>query len=798
MKEKTKSDKNYVILFLFSLLFCLPVFFSSDSVFEGDIKYYWFVTNSFFSESFSLYGEMPLWNPTIYSGTAVLGDPQTLFLSPLYPLFILFDFSLAIKISLFFLLFVSGISMFFLLKTFSLKKEASLFGAIAFMFSGKIMATIIIGHINMWIVYALLPLVFAFSLLALEKKPLQYGVFTGVVLSLMFLGGHTQIFVYSFLAFCFFLLFKLIDSMKSFSAENFISTAKKILAFLLPALIIFLLLSSVKILPLFEFFSESSRGTEISLEQANFDSIRVENLVSVVSPNFFGNPVNHTFWGRIFYHELIFFPGVIALLLAVFAVLFNRNKLTKFFSLLLLFSLIFSFGSALFLFDVFRLLPFFSSFRIPARMLFIASFCVPVIAALGLNKLIEIKILEKKQKFYFNAVFGIGAVSGIAVSSMFFFKEQIFELGEKILLQKYAEYSLAEQEYFISRIPEVFNWISRDLASFFIFTMCFSVLIFFFIKKNKLSKKHFSLLLISLCFLELAFFGFAFVDLKNPEMEKSQSIDFIQEQEGYFRVFDYKLFEWYPKTAGTKIQTVFSYNPTIHKKYIEFIALINNKSAEEIIEKELAEIHFGELTEKSNTKILDLLNAKYIVSKEELSLDSFPLVFQDENYFVYENKAFLPRAFVVGNARVLDSEKEVYETISSDLFNPREEVLLSKGKEIDSVQEFKQAEIEYYSPNKIIVSVSLEDKGYLVLSEKNYPGWKAFECGKELEIVTANYISRAVRLDKGNHKIEFVFLPESVFYGSLLSILGVVLVIGYTGLNFLRYKKKTKIKEQLI
>jgi len=783
-------NKNYIILFLFSLLFCLPVFFNPNSVFGGDIKYYWFVTDSFFSESFFLYGEMPLWNPTIYSGIAVLGDPQTLFLSPLYSLFILFDFSLAIKISLFLLIFVSGVSMFFLLKTFCLKKEASLFGAIAYMFSGRIMATIMIGHINMWIVYALLPLVFAFSLLALEKKSLQYSVFTGVMLALMFLGGHTQLFAYGFLAFCFFLLFKLIDSIKSFSTENFIFATKKILAFFLPALIIFLLLSSVKLLPLFEFFSESSRGTGISLEQANFDSIRIENLVSVVFPNFFGNPVNHTFWGKIFYHELIFFPGIITLLLAVFAVLFNRNKLTKFFTLLLLFSMIFSFGSALLLFDVFRLLPFFSSFRIPARMLFIASFCVPIIAALGLNKLMEIKTPEKKQKHYFNAVSGLVVISGVAVAFMFFFKEKIFELGEKILIQKYAGYLPAEQEYFISRIPEVFNWILRDLTSFFVFTLCFSVLVFFFIRKKKLNKKHFSLLLIFMCFLELSFFGFVFVDLKNPEIEKSQAIDFIHEQEEYFRVFDYKLFEWYPKTAGTGIQTVFSYNPSVHKKYIEFIALINDKSAEEIIEKDLTKIIFGELTEKSNTKILDLLNAKYIVSKEEISLSSFPLVFQDKNYFVYENKTFLPRAFVVGNAKVLDSEEEVYKTILSDLFNPRKEVLLSKGKEINSTQEFKQAEIEFYSPNKIVVSVFLEDEGYLVLLENNYPGWKAFEKGKELKVVDADYVFRGVKLGKGKHLIEFVFLPESVFYGSLLSLLGVIFVISCIGLNFLRTEKE--------
>jgi uncharacterized membrane protein YfhO len=98
----------------------------------------------------------------------------------------------------------------------------------------------------------------------------------------------------------------------------------------------------------------------------------------------------------------------------------------------------------------------------------------------------------------------------------------------------------------------------------------------------------------------------------------------------------------------------------------------------------------------------------------------------------------------------------------------------------------KEAKISYYSPNKIIVNVSIENSGYLLLSESYYPGWKAFDNGKKTDIIKANYIQRAVYLEKGQHIVEFKYDPLSYKIGKIITLIALIGIFIY----FIFYFKK--------
>ena len=86
---------------------------------------------------------------------------------------------------------------------------------------------------------------------------------------------------------------------------------------------------------------------------------------------------------------------------------------------------------------------------------------------------------------------------------------------------------------------------------------------------------------------------------------------------------------------------------------------------------------------------------------------------------------------------------------------------------------------------------------FAVFSEVYYDrGWKAFIDGKETPIVKVNYVLRGLPVPAGNHKIEFVFAPQSYIMGSRITTISqlVVLLLLLAGL-LLELRKKGRVKE---
>jgi uncharacterized membrane protein YfhO len=97
------------------------------------------------------------------------------------------------------------------------------------------------------------------------------------------------------------------------------------------------------------------------------------------------------------------------------------------------------------------------------------------------------------------------------------------------------------------------------------------------------------------------------------------------------------------------------------------------------------------------------------------------------------------------------------------------------------------AEIVRYEPNRIEVHTKSDAPTILVLSENHYPGWRAYVDGGFVETLRVDYNLRGASLPAGEHKVEFVYRPKSVFLGAAISSFAIVL-LGALALINRRYK----------
>jgi uncharacterized membrane protein YfhO len=82
------------------------------------------------------------------------------------------------------------------------------------------------------------------------------------------------------------------------------------------------------------------------------------------------------------------------------------------------------------------------------------------------------------------------------------------------------------------------------------------------------------------------------------------------------------------------------------------------------------------------------------------------------------------------------------------------------------------------------VEAKLTGDGFLVLSDTYFPGWNAYVDGVKSKIFQADYILRAVWLNQGEHKIEFIYEPlyfKISAYISLIAIIGIGIFFAYRG-----------------
>jgi Bacterial membrane protein YfhO len=145
-----------------------------------------------------------------------------------------------------------------------------------------------------------------------------------------------------------------------------------------------------------------------------------------------------------------------------------------------------------------------------------------------------------------------------------------------------------------------------------------------------------------------------------------------------------------------------------------------------------------------NPKLLGYLNVSYILSGYPLEVNGLKLVERFKSTWLYQNMQARPRAWV----QPVDA-----------LF----------GEDIRLVNNFRTL------PNQI--NLEADGPGLLVLSEINYPGWRAWVDGNPETVQELRSIFRSIALAPGNHQVVFAYRPTSVYAGLVLFFIGVIILV---------------------
>ena len=77
-------------------------------------------------------------------------------------------------------------------------------------------------------------------------------------------------------------------------------------------------------------------------------------------------------------------------------------------------------------------------------------------------------------------------------------------------------------------------------------------------------------------------------------------------------------------------------------------------------------------------------------------------------------------------------------------------------------------------PNAFAIEADLACPGLVVEGDPYFPGWRAWVDGKRVPIRESEGVVRAVPVEAGSHRIEFRYVPGSVWWGAGLSVIGLL------------------------
>lgn len=723
-----------LIIFLLPLIFLYQVLIHPGNVLSpaADILGAYSLWRNFLVQHVIDFKTIPLWNPYEYSGAPFIANVSSGIGYPFTLLFFLFPVDLVFGYAFILDFILLGFFTFIFARSIKIGKAGALVASIVLTFSGTVFLTVYPGHLIILDTFLWFPLLLYFFEKGLQNKKIIYGFLSSIPISLMLLSGIPQIALYAFFfAFIYIILRILLDGNVrktfKFSAFMFVSP-----------LIIGALISSVQILPTLEFLQSSARGGGVDYLFASSFSLPPKQMIAFVLPFFFGSPLDNSFWGIGNFWGICGYLGTIGLVFAGLSLFIKKNIYIKIFFVLAVFSVSYALGKYFIIFPLFyKFIPLFNLFRVPARMLFFYTFSVAILAGIGFDFFISKGKEIVNQNFARKLRITILVISGILMAISIIIKLVNFDIiFDKFILRN--KYGLDFNHTIL------YNHVIYSLLIFSIFFFAFSFLLFVYPKY--LRKKFAIPAIIALIIIELFIFDSQFVGTTDPKTyyKIPDEIKYIQRDKSVFRIYDWNANIFY-LAERVGIENVIGLDPTDLGYYKKFFWNLgpHEDNASDV---------FIQIRSLQNLNILRLLNVKYLLSKNEIKNESFNLVYK-KNFYVYQLLGTLPRAYLI--------DEENWKMLNSTQYTLPKKIMPVEENRINA--------------NELSLNVVLNSPERLILSEIWYPGWKAFDNGKQISIEEI-YIFRSVKLEAGRHNIRFEYKSISFEMGKWMSFITLIIL----------------------
>jgi len=695
----------------------------------------------------------PLWNPFYFTGMPLLGNFQSATFSWVNIFFAFLPAVKAWSLGIIIQPLLTILFTFLFLRNLKINKIASFLGGIVFSFSAFSLTWLeynVHGHAAMF-----LPLLLLMVDKIIEKRQIKWALISGVLLTLSIFSGYPQIVFYSLTAVGFYALFRLFGFWKKERNLKQVFTSSGLLIFFV---LLGVLLSAIQWIPGWEALGLSVREIDPIASLSSGGFLPWRNLVTFLAPDFFGNPATYNFWGSPWYDNFALYVGILPLILAFLAIFSRKGKEVWLFLFLSVFALFLALPTPIgkWVADV----GIYGVKSISSRIIFLLDFSLAILAAFGLNWL-----LDKKSKFNFSIYFVIGffVLIFIALWGFVFFAKNFYPQAEWLIHLSISKRNLI--------LPSLLLIASAGL---FFFLVIF--------RKWKFVKLTFAWLVIILIVFDLFRFGWKYLSFSKTDLvfPTTPVIEFLKEQEKPFRV---EFGETIPQNMWMpyKLESAAGYDAMAPLRSTQFLGAVMT---------ERADTPYGRVAQVENydSKLFDLLNIKYVLAvkydengirnpdgnpKPIFGNQKFELVFEEKSVQVYENRNVLPRAFLVHEVVVKENDQDIIDQMLDPKFDLSKTVVLEENVGLsESKIVLKEDEVTWlsYNQNSSVIKTDSENQGILFVGNSFYPGWYVKVDGEINKIYRANFAFVAVMIPEGRHLVEFYYQPKSFLYGGLISL----------------------------
>ena len=793
-----------VIIILF-LAFLYPLFFGDKTFQSGDI-----ISSQSMKPYVENHGEgFTLWNPYIFCGMPAyaIGTSAKWFNLMYVGITAVRDvFSAPFSndyVKWVFYLILMSITSYLLMRYLTGNFMVSLFTAVSTSFSTGLIVFLFIGHVTKLTSLAFYPLLFLLLLRLKDRIRILDFLLLIITLQLFIQGFHVQIIYYTVLSIGIYFLYYFIRALvkKDILLRSSILKSTGIFA---GALVIALLIQSDNFTQVYEYSQYSTRGTESIVDKASgkqqentseyYDyhtnwSFSPGEVLTFIVPSYFGfgnstyngpltnnQPVEvNTYFGQMPFVDVAMYMGVLVFFLALFAI-FTRWKdpFVQFLTILSVFALLVSFGRTFpLIFDpLFKFLPFFNKFRVPSMILVLVQMSFPVLAGLGIMKIISLRTeknikLEKVIKnaaFVFTGIFVLGILLNSAITGWF--------AGR---VNDYAASLTASRPQMAKQFQALADYSSQMFLSDFLFAFAFLSLVFWTANlyiKEKFSRDSLVLVIIILSLIDLFRIdarGAKYIPTPNLENEfqKPDYVKVIEEQNDKepFRILNLKQ----DGTLGS-----FNQNSNFNAYFLleDFYGYsgIKPRAYQDIID----------VVGPVNATLWRMLNVKYIITEKQVQFPGLAPIYTGDKSVVYINQYALPRLYFVDSVEY-KAPMEILQQMKASSFDPAHNAFVAeKGLKVTPADSTTSVKLTEYKDEVVAADVNASGENFLFFGDSYVPtGWKAYVDNNETDIYRANHGYMGIIVPAGQHKVEFRYAPERFYISKYLAlILSSLVVLG--------------------
>jgi hypothetical protein len=409
-------DPVYAILAGALILLFAPVLAGVQTIFWG-LPLLQFYPWHEFAKQAALGGFLPLWNPLLGMGAPLLANAQSALLYP--PNWILLFIPVEYGQGLLMVahLLWAGIGMVKLTRRLGIGRLGQALGGLAFMLSGYLAARAWFLTINASVAW--LPWIILAGEDAGRQKRGLFSAPLAFALCLQWLAGHWQTAWYTWLLLAGWM------AVRAFGTRPFWKQALYSIARLLSASLFAAMLGAAQFLPTVGYWLHSQRSAGVDPEAALAYSFWPWRLLTLIAPDFFGNPARGDYWGYANYWEDAVYIGLLPLGLAAWAAVRGlRRKGAAGFPYgyllaILPLSLVIALGTNTPVFPfLFEHVPTFDYFQAPTRIMIVFVFALCFLAAAGVEQWNQAVSESRNGTLRFGVAAAGVAVAGIAAGSI--------------------------------------------------------------------------------------------------------------------------------------------------------------------------------------------------------------------------------------------------------------------------------------------------------------------------------------------------------------------------------------------